>query len=228
MRQNAWKLIGKNQSAANGGRGVRDGLGQKHALHAPEVRQQQGQRHQQEHLAQQGNEHRDAGGAQRHKRILAGTLQPENAHARQEERHHPFHRGNQAPVVRKGRGHQVREAQHQHNQYEIERKHRQEHDAEARFQPFAVAVPVVVAGHRHEALGKSRERYADKQHGALHDGQCTDVDVAVRLQTAVQHKTNQTFRAGHDKGRHAQGQNGAHNRAVPAHVARLKAQGSPA
>ena len=62
---------------------------------------------------------------------------------------------------------------------------------------------VIEADNGNKSLRETCQWNAYNEHGALHDGQGADVDVAKGLQAAVQDKSHQAFRAGHDERRYA-------------------------
>ena len=135
-----------------------------------------------------------------------------------------LHGGYQPFVGRKSRSDQSGKQNHEKDKQQVERKHHPDHDFKAVLHPLTVPVAVVVTHDGNKTLCEPCQRYADGQHRTLHDGQCADIDVAIHFQAAVQHKTHQTFRTGHDERGHAQGQCGADDSPVGTHIPPLDSQ----
>ena len=101
--QDSRELPNENQGTANGCGGIGNTLGSVHAHNPHPARQQQSQRHQQYHFAQQGDENGHLSLTERDKHILASPLQAENRHTSQEHGQGMLHGGYQTFVGRKSR-----------------------------------------------------------------------------------------------------------------------------
>ena len=219
------KLPDKNEGAADGRRGVGDSFCGIYSRNFHEMWQDERQGNQQNDLSQQGDEYGYFGLSQGDKHVLTGTLETEDGHSSQKYGHRTTDGFNELRVAGKDGGNQGREQNHEGDQQEVEEEHDGKYNLEAFLDARDTAVSVVVADNGDKALGKTGEGNTDDEHGALHDGQGTDVDVSECLQAAVEDEAYQAFCAGHDEGRDAQCQYGENDSFMGFHVFAFQGQG---
>lgn len=99
-REDLREAVREDDDAADGGSSVGDCLGGIDTHDAQEGRQDQGERNEQEDLAQQRDKERNPRLVQCNEQGLAGALHAEDGHARKKDRHDTGDQGNKLHVLR--------------------------------------------------------------------------------------------------------------------------------
>ena len=223
----------KNQHGHEAGRAadeIGNGFRSEHAVHlsAEEMRQQQGERNDDERFAKQGKENGLPGLSHGSESALSGKLQ---GHQEKSEKVNP-HGGNggrnQRGLLTENTNEEHRKkVQHPPDQRGVgDADHG--HEGDGFFDPAILPGPIIEADHRLGAVCDAGDRHGDDFTDGIDDSHDAHIQVpAVTLKTRVADDLDGAVGDGHDKTRHAKGGNIPYQSRLQPHGSGTKLQNAP-
>ena len=191
----------KQNSGCCGGRNVRDRFCEIDGKNVSgDSRKDDGQRDQQDHLAQQGDKKGDLRLTKAHKRCLAAHLYAEEPDTGHEDRHDAHHQGGQLFLACKDPGKNFRKLGDQQTFCQSERKCHDNGDLDRFAYPVEILGSEIITDDGLDPLGEALDRDEYQLHDALEYGHGTDIEIAaVPGKTGIENDVDSAFCKLHDK-----------------------------